>query len=239
MDIPSDHDTPDDGLHRFDVVHNPGGPWETMNDQNVKNAIVRMATEVYRSRTIKESYPDFLDQFTLAWHELCVKVEDMSRKHGFRPCVDLSHLSPGDQLRVALLALTINGSFVLLGNGCLRHPGSSGMYERIPLREGHAPDNIRARSGVVCVTQPSVGEKFVFDARNFLGSTSPIHLLFYTTDTIPRGDAERLERALTDSVSEFHTRVFSHYATETVRENPPELPQPERKRDVEEPVATY
>lgn len=212
---------------KFGVQCNSNGPWSNLTDHSVKDAIIRMAGEAYSTQLWDQNFPDFLDTFTLAWKEFCIEVENTSRKYGFRQCKDLSEVLPDERSKVALLSLTINGSFVLLGNGCLTHSGSMATYKRILLREKHTPQDRHVTEGIACAQEPKVGTPFYFSGNGFPPHTSPIYLLYYTTDSLPEENALHVAEELEESIHHLCTEIFSPVEKETDIEPHPEIEVPD------------
>ncbi|HCI04073.1 TPA: hypothetical protein DE059_04055, partial [Candidatus Peribacteria bacterium] len=137
----------------FRTVHNPHGPWAHLDDRRVQDNIAKLAGEHHavnlaEDRTFTE-FPMFLDAFTAAWLDQKAKVEAEAQKYGFAPCETTATISAEDRAKAAVLVLTLNGSFVLLGNGCLVYYGGSGRYEKIPFRKGGASPKHVAPKGIV------------------------------------------------------------------------------------------
>lgn len=170
---------------------NPLGPWHNLDDERLKAAILTEAREYYdaRKQTAAVDFTKFVDLFTAQWLEFKAKVEAEATSNGFRACVNLSGVRSQDRHKVAILALSINGSFILLGNGCLTSSGASGRYERIPFRISTKMGNRNAPHSVSCKSDPAVGSEL---SCKFLVTTSPLYLLYYTTDALPGANILRM-----------------------------------------------
>lgn len=217
---------------QFEFNSNPLGPWHNLSDDALKKAILTESREHFAAAQNAGplDLPTFVDLFTAQWLEFKAKVEAEAMSHGFRLCKNLADVPPGARHKVAILALTINGSFVLLGNGCLTGKGSSGRYERIPYRITARMGNKNKTDGVACVTEPAVGSEL--HCRNLI-NTSPLYLLYYTTEPLPGNDMLRMGDSLSMSQTQFATKMRETVGGgETVptqapqrRHNVPELPE--------------
>jgi len=186
----------DDEPLDFGVEHNPNGPWARLEDPGVKCAIARLSGLFHGAIRAQDPelsrWNDFLDVFTDAWLNLKAKVEEEAQKYGFTACHTTADLPEIDCEKVAILALTLNGSYLLLGNGCLSH-GSFGDYQRIPFRKDMAA-SIHADEGVRCTSEPTLQESLHCPSQDglFIQNTSPLFQLYYTTRDLPRGDSIHL-----------------------------------------------
>lgn len=221
-DSGSDKEQPQGDL---DVEHNPRGPWANLNDENLQSAIVRLAGMHHAACSADnpklKKFADFLDAFASAWLEQKAQVEKEAQKYGFAPCKSTKEIPAGDRHKVALLSLTLNGSFVLLGNGCLSGKGSFGSYEKIPFRKGDGATKINAPNGVVVRGEAEMNSRLLLNS--LIGSTSPLQALYYTKENLPARDALELEEALSMSVQHF-SQTFRVDIDETVRKHPAKDP---------------
>lgn len=217
------------------VQHNPDGPWAHLEDETVQNNIAKLSGEHHGACRAEDltftDFPTFLDAFTAAWLEQKAKVEAEAQKYGFVPCESTATLSAEDRAKAAVLVLTLNGSFVLLGNGCLAYHGGSGRYEKIPYRKSGASLKSVAPQGIVVNGEAELQKSIVFSNRDgfdFIKNTSPLQALYFTTRNLPAEDALELGNALSDSIADFGEtlRDFGNY--ETIQDVPiPERPQHE------------
>lgn len=192
----------------FGVEHNPNGPWANLEDGNLKNAIVRLAASNHVSCAADNpklsKFADFLDVFASAWLEQKAQVEKEAQKYGFAPCKTTEEIPEEDRRNAALLSLTLNGSFVLLGNGCLSYSGSFGHYEKIPFRKDGSHTTKYAESGVVVSGEAVLNSPLNLSTKgNFVGNTSPLQALYFTKENLFTADALQLENALSESVVQF------------------------------------
>lgn len=200
-------------LNDFGVVANPNGSWKNHPDERVRNVILQSAASSYRvissqAENAVQSFLDFLDIYTNAWNELRMKVEEESRKYGFVACQNLSSLSEDEKKMVALLALSQQGSFILLGNGCLSAAGGSGTYEKIPLRYDFGTMSNHVSSGVRCRTETiEVGYSLYLQGDLHLKHTSNIYLLFYTTEQLPKENELKFRNTLAQHLECFSDTV--------------------------------
>ena len=206
-----------------DVDHNARGLWVKLPDQQIRDAVARMAGRCHaiiaKNNPQMIVFRDFLDALAFYWREFRTKVEDEAQKYGFASCDDVSLIPPQNHPKIALLALTMNGSFVLLGNGCLTREGSFATYEKIPMRIGDgAARNRHVASGARCNGLPKVGAPM--SVTNVV-NTSPVYLLYSTTQQLPGGDAAHLAESLSK-----HYTIFASATVADFREVPqPNVPE--------------
>ncbi|MDP7247833.1 MAG: hypothetical protein QF741_04385 [Candidatus Peribacteraceae bacterium] len=187
------------------VQHNPNGPWANLEDTALQDAILREAGECHKQCALDNpklsKFADFLDAFASAWLEQKAKVEEEGKKYGFAPCEDTALLSEEDRRKAALLCLTLYGSYVLLGNGCLTNGGGSGRYEKIPFRKGGMATIKTAPHSVTVDGEARLQEllKIVDRPIQFIGNTSSLQMLLTTTENLPEEDKLRLGEALSES----------------------------------------
>lgn len=169
-------------------ICNPCGPWNQLEDERLKQALLRLAAThklECQNQTGFTDFKDVVDAFVLSWIQKQVQVEDVAIQRGFTPCEDMSTLPPSDRRKAAVLALSLNGSFCLFGNGCLMYRGGSGHYEKIPYRRDEGAVVRKALQGVRCMTIPKVGSSLQLNqSRLKLKHTSAVHDLYYTTNQL-------------------------------------------------------
>ncbi len=195
----SDHEGP------IEVAHNPNGPWANMENKKQQDAIAREAGKYHTQCALENPrlsrFEDFLDALTVAWLEQKSKVEDEAEKYGFTECEDTALLSDEDRRKSALLTLTLNGSYILLGNGCLTAGGGSGRYERIPFRKEDVAEKYNASNSVSVDGDAKLHEplRFVKKLILFITKSSNLQMLFTTTQNLSEEDQLRLGEALEES----------------------------------------
>ena len=206
-------DEKDQHRQDFGVENNPNGPWANLKNENLQNAIVRLAGEHHRRCAAENPklgrFADFLDAFASAWLEQKAHVEQEAQKYGFAPCESTTEIPHKDRHKAALLCLTLNGSFVLLGNGCLASSGGSGHYEKIPFRADGSPTKVNALLGVVVNGEAAIHNRLYCTGQvsSFIGNTSALQALYCTTDELPPENALQLGQALSESVSHFSDTI--------------------------------
>ncbi|MSR68064.1 hypothetical protein EXS65_04585 [Candidatus Peribacteria bacterium] len=228
--------------NEFGVEHNPNKSWANLDDEKLQDAILQLAGENHISCAADNprlsKFADFLDIFASAWLEQKARVEEQAGKYGFSPCTSTAEIPAEDRHKVALLSLTLNGSFVLLGNGCLSSSGGSGQYEKIPLRKDGKATSMRVEDGVIVLGEATMRTRLhvTRGGGGFIGNTSQLQALFYTKDTLPADNILQLRKALSESVSQFSQTVRGDLE-ETFRRKPLEEFEDEPKKIPEfEPV---
>ena len=225
----------------IDVEHNPNGPWANLEDRKVKDNIAKLAGRHHAACRAENpalsEFPVFLDAFAKAWLEQKALVESEAERYGFVPCESTALLTGENRSRAGILVLTLNGSFVLLGNGCLTYLGGSGRYEKIPYRKGGTSFKHVAPQGILVNGEAELQKSIVFtnrDGFHFIVKTSPLQALYFTTRNLPPEDALKLGNALSDSIADFGETLRDYSRDETVQDVP--LPgRPRREDDMPEP----
>ncbi len=198
------------------VEHNPHGSWANLENKKVQSAILKMATKNHTACVAKcpeyAQLSNFLDAFTSAWLAQKAQVEQEALRHGFAPCEDTAILSPSERQQTAILCLTLNGSNILLGNGCLSAAGGFGRYARIPLREKTISSILQVSRGVCVVGDAKLYQKLY--CRNFrnefegVSETSSLQLLFYTTNTLSDDLQQIIAAMLDESIIRFNDTLL-------------------------------
>ncbi|MDP7247913.1 MAG: hypothetical protein QF741_04800 [Candidatus Peribacteraceae bacterium] len=237
----SDVDSPladsDQDKNKFDIKHNPNGPWANLDDRTIKDNIARLAAEHHAACKAENpalsEFPVFLDAFTTAWLEQKAQVDSEAQKYGFVPIESTATLTGENRTRAGILALTRNGSFVLLGNGCLVYHGGSGRYEKIPYRKGGASVKYFVPRCIKVKGEAELRQSLDIsgDGPAFIRNTSGLHALYFTTRTLPADDELALGNVLSESAVNLRDTIADFDRGETIVDVP--LPgRPTREDDV-------
>ena len=169
-------------------------------------------------------FEDFLDAFASAWLLQKAQVDDEAQKHGFMAVKSTNEIPRADRLKAALLSLTLNGSFVLLGNGCLSSNGGSGRYEKIPFRKDGKRVSVQVPGGVIVRGEAALQARLAMsdEKKLFKRHTSALQALYYTKNILPEGDALQLGEAVSESIAGL-SRTMRGDADETLG-SPPAKP---------------
>lgn len=176
---------PEHDADQLSFVPNPNGAFATLFTF-LQRPLLSLARLSYPSVSHEVSLADFVDRMAQAWLDAVVAVDVFAKSNGFLECTNLYGINASDRSHVALLALTINGSTLLLGNGCLTPEGSFARYTRLVLRrDTDIPPQTYQESGVHC-DDASVSRRLTLQGAHSLDvtSTSPLYCLFYTTRDI-------------------------------------------------------
>jgi len=206
--------TSSNNIHRndsneFGHEYNSTGPWAAM-PRNVQNAIRDMVVDNMGTSNFAQS----LDKFAEQWLKFKADVEDEASNYGFVSCRTTADIK-AERNRVAVLSLTMSGSFLLLGNGCLEAPGGSINYKKIPLRVNEKAKDKNFPSGTYCDNDPTVGKILVLKGKGAM-NTSAIQLLFYTTEQISEDNARKLVESVSESIFSFNQTVSAADFGDTV-----------------------
>lgn len=207
---------------------NPHGPWADLNEKGVKDAILTMAHTHYRRHVARNpqayEFRDFLDALAAAWLEKKAEVDKEAEKYGFVPCKGIADIPEADRQSAALLTLTLNGSFILFGNGCLSSQGGSGYYSKIPLRETTGPTTIYAHYEVTVLEAELEKRMQIASSKShpFIKNTSALRALYYTKNALSQGDQVKIGKVISASIQQFNESIL-HCSGETIR-NPGRIP---------------
>lgn len=212
--IPTPDSPEDNPNEKLGVDHNPTGPWANIKEKDVQDAILSMAGSFHKSciedNPTYSKFADFLDVFARAWLEQKAQVEREAQKYGFIPCRNTREIPMEDRNKAAILCLTLYGSFVLLGNGCLGRMGGSGQYEKIPLRKNGDSSKVRSPSGVRVSGAAKLHERLYMRNQGsfaFKSEVSALQALYYTTEKLPDTNVLALGAALSDSIASFSQTI--------------------------------
>jgi hypothetical protein len=198
------------------VEHNPHGPWANIDDKHLQDAILRMAVKNHATYAATHSeyarLTTFLDACTSAWLEQKAHVEQEAQKHGFISCENTAALEESIRKQTALLCLTLKGSNILLGNGCLSAAGGFARYAKISVRQDEGCSVLQVSHGVRVTGEAALHHRLYFhgfcDGFNGIRDTSSLQLLFYTTNTLSNDHQSIIAAMLDESILRFNDTLF-------------------------------